>query len=203
MKKMVLVAILAVAALVVPVNAQTLIRGTLLSHSAGTITDEVGHQYMRFRILDLNGNSIGYYFREYENFLGWVEANYRAGDVLAITGNVMQEIGGSAYFMIPVNINLRRGGAIVATIASTPLSAPFYGQAEHYVLSSMGVGASNPLLLNVYCQYGLGQVSNCPDYPGTPYISFGNWCSILEATPVPSPYTAAHGRLLDVSIGCP
>jgi len=204
MKKLILsLAVLATLAFADRAPGQTLIRGTLLSHGAGPIYDEVGHQYTRFRIIDLNGNSVGYYFREYENFLGWVEANYQSGDTLAITGNVMQEIGGSAQFMIPMNINLRRNGTIVATVASTPASTPFYSQCQHYVLSNMGTGSGNPLFINVVCQYGGGQVPNCPDYPGTPYITFAAWCSILEATPVPLPYTAAHGRLLDVSVGCP
>lgn len=200
-----LVALIAFAALAraAPVQAQTLIRGTLLSHGAGPVADEVGHSYTRFRIIDMNGNSVGYYFREYESFLGWVEANYQPGDILAITGNVMQEIGGSSYFMIPININLRRNNAIVATVSSTSAFALFYSQARHYVSSSVGTGASNPLYIGVYCQYGIGQVPNCPDYPGVQSITFGSWCSILEASPVPSPYAAAHGRLLDVSIGCP
>ncbi len=196
MKKLVLLLCLLISPMA-GVGAQTLIRGTLIGHS-GPFTDEVGHNYTKFRIIDLNGNAVGYYFREYENFMGWVGANYQAGDILAITGTIMQEPGGMAMFMIPRNINLNRNGAIVATIHSTPPASPFYSRGSH--LSNWPTA----LLILVYCQYiPGGPAPLCPDYPAVTSIPFSQWCAGLEASPVSAPYTSAHGRLLDLSVGCP
>jgi len=192
-----LAAAVLVAFTAAPAAAQTLIRGTLYSFAGSVQTDEVGHQYTRFTIRDLNGNNPGYYFREYENFMGWVENNYQPGDQLAITGTIMTTIGGTAQFMIPSNINLKRGGVIAATVHSTPASTPFYSQCSH--LSWPGA-----LKIRVDCEYSPTPYPvACPGYPTTPSIPFSQWCSILSASPVDPPFTAAHGRLLDISVGCP
>lgn len=179
------------------VSSSTLIRGTL-NGFGGPFSDEVDHAYTRFTLRDMNGNLVPYYFREYENFLGWVEENYQAGDILAITGDILYEINNPAKdFMIPTNINLRRGGVIVATVHSTPASTPFYSEAHYTTLSSPG------LYIGVYCEYSAnGQVPPCPSYPAVKSISFSAWCSILGSSPVPAPYTALHGDLLYRSIGC-
>jgi len=179
-------------------GGSTLIRGTL-NGFGGPFNDEVNHSYTRFTMRDLNGNLVPYYFREYENLLGWVEANYQAGDTVAVTGDILYEIGNPTKdFMIPTNINLKRGGVIIATVHSTPASTPFYSQAHYTTLSTPG------LYTGIYCEYSAtGQVGPCPGYPTTQSIPFSTWCSILEASPIPMAYTPAHADLLDKSIGCP
>lgn len=186
------------ACLAAPAAAQTtLIRGTLYSFAGAVQTDEVGHQYTRFTIRDLNGNNPGYYFREYENFMSWVESHFQPGDQLAITGTILNVIGGTGQFMVPSNINLKRGGVIVANVRSTPASTPFFSECSH--LSWPGA-----LKIRVDCEYSsMPTTVTCPAYPATPSIPFSQWCSILSASSVDPPFTTDHGRLLDVSVGCP